>query len=186
VTFRQVDPLYTVDLSDPAHPAVRGELKIPGFSAYLHPIGDDLIVGVGRDATESGSRRGVQVSLFDVADPAHPARLAQQKLGGNFSETPVEYDHHAFLWWPQGGLAVLPVSDFDPVDVAFGGMRGLRIGRSGIADAGSIPAPALPSGERTVQDRAVIVDGALWTVSAAGAGRADPATFAPTAWVPFG
>jgi hypothetical protein len=185
VTFRQVDPLYVVDLSNPAHPAVRGELKISGYSAYLHPIGDDLLVGVGQDATARGQLRGVQVSLFDVADPAHPARLDQMSLGGPASSSAVEYDHHAFLWWPEGNLAVLPVSDFDPREDTFTGERALRIGRSGIADAGRIPASTQPSGERAVPERAVIVDGALWTVSAAGAGRNDPATLAPTAWVPF-
>ena len=51
VTFRQVDPLYTVDLSDPTDPTVEGELKIQGYSAYLHPVGDDLVLGVGQDAT---------------------------------------------------------------------------------------------------------------------------------------
>ena len=55
VTFRQVDPLHVIDLSDPAHPAVRGELHIPGYSAYLHPIGEGLLMGVGQDATDDGA-----------------------------------------------------------------------------------------------------------------------------------
>jgi hypothetical protein len=185
VTFRQVDPLYVVDLSDPAHPAVRGELKINGYSAYLHPIGDDLLLGVGLDATSTGRRRGVQLSLFDVADPAHPARLAQQSLGGDESTTPVEYDHHAFLWWPAGHLAVLPVSDYDPTGDPSAGARALRVDRSGITVAGLIPARSFASGERAMPLRAVIIGGALWTVSDAGADRADPATFALTGWVPF-
>ena len=79
VTFREIDPLYTVDLSDPTAPRVTGELKILGYSAYLHPVGDDLLLGVGpgRDATE-GARLGTQLSLFDVSDPAEPARLHQR------------------------------------------------------------------------------------------------------------
>ena len=72
VTFRQVDPLYIVDLSAPANPRVRGELKIRGYSAYLHPVGGDLLLGVGQDATEQGQLRGTQLSLFDVSDPAQP------------------------------------------------------------------------------------------------------------------
>ena len=68
VTFRQVDPLYTVDLSAPANPRVRGELKIRGYSAYLHPVGRDLLLGVGQDATEQGQLLGTQLSLFDVSD----------------------------------------------------------------------------------------------------------------------
>jgi uncharacterized secreted protein with C-terminal beta-propeller domain len=203
VTFRQVDPLYTVDLADPAHPAVRGELKLSGYSAYLHPIGGDLLLGVGQDATASGLRKGVQVSLFDVADPAHPARLAQRTLGGNGSSTPVEYDHHAFLWWPAGHLAVLPVSDFDPASGLVTGAKGLRVERSGITEIGTIVAPGsssgagggsggggilppvAPGGGAGGIERAVVIDGALWTISLLGAGRADPATLTPNAWVPF-
>ncbi len=68
VTFRQVDPLFTLDLSDPEHPRQVGELKVAGYSAYLHPIGDGLLIGVGQDATAAGIRQGPQVSLFDVSD----------------------------------------------------------------------------------------------------------------------
>ena len=79
VTFRQIDPLYTIDLSVPERPRVLGELKIPGYSAYLHPVGEDLLLGVGQDATEEGRPTGTQLSLFDVSDlrkpdaAAHPA-----------------------------------------------------------------------------------------------------------------
>ena len=64
-----------------AAPRVAGELKIPGYSAYLHPVGKDLLVGVGQDATAGGRLLGTQVSLFDVSDPAQPARLHQRTLG---------------------------------------------------------------------------------------------------------
>ena len=57
MTFRQIDPLYVLDLSDPANPVLDGELKIPGYSAYLHPVGDGLLLGVGQDATDEGARR---------------------------------------------------------------------------------------------------------------------------------
>ena len=100
VTFRQTDPLYTIDLSRPERPRVLGELKIPGYSAYLHPVGDDLLLGVGQDATDTGVRQGLQLSLFDVSDLAHPARLQQARLGDRFSGSSAEWDHHAFLWWP--------------------------------------------------------------------------------------
>ena len=73
VTFRQVDPLYTLDLRDPAAPEVTGELKITGYSAYLHPAGDGRLIGVGQEASEKGRTLGTQVSLFDVSDPADAA-----------------------------------------------------------------------------------------------------------------
>ncbi|MEO7370406.1 MAG: beta-propeller domain-containing protein, partial [Ilumatobacteraceae bacterium] len=75
VTFQQTDPLYVVDLSDPTTPVVSGELKIPGYSAYLHPVGDGLLLGVGQDASDEGRVQGTQLSLFDVHDPTNPVRL---------------------------------------------------------------------------------------------------------------
>ena len=83
VTFRQVDPLYTLDLSDPDRPRAVGELKIPGYSAYLHPVAEGLLLGVGQDATSAGRVQGLQLSLFDVSNPASPRRLHQLKLAGN-------------------------------------------------------------------------------------------------------
>ncbi len=107
VTFRQIDPLYVIDLSDPADPVQAGELKIPGYSAYLHPVGDGLLLGVGQDATDTGRTTGTQLSLFDVSDPADPQRISTLPIGG-YSE--VEWDHKAFLFWPEDGTIVLPVS----------------------------------------------------------------------------
>ena len=108
VTFRQVDPLYTLDLSRPGTPRVVGELKIPGYSAYLHPVGEDLLIGVGQDATAEGRQLGTQVSLFDVSNLASPARLDQRKLAAAGSSE-AEWDHHAFLWWAPAKLAVIPL-----------------------------------------------------------------------------
>ncbi len=107
VTFRQIDPLYVIDLTDPANPVEAGELKIPGYSAYLHPVGDGLLLGVGQDATDEGRTTGTQLSLFDVSDPTDPQRISTLPIGG-YSE--VEWDHKAFLYWPADGTIVLPVS----------------------------------------------------------------------------
>ena len=107
VTFRQIDPLYVLDLSDPANPVLDGELKIPGYSAYLHPVGDGLLLGVGQDATEEGRTTGTQLSLFDVSDPTNPQRISTLPIGG---QSEVEWDHKAFLYWQPDGTIVLPVS----------------------------------------------------------------------------
>ena len=96
VTFRQTDPLYVVDLSDPSDPAVVGELKIPGYSAYLHPVGDGLLLGIGQDASETGATQGTQVSLFDVSDPTNPQRLDSVMVEDAWSA--VEGDHRAFTF----------------------------------------------------------------------------------------
>ncbi|MCE2528083.1 MAG: beta-propeller domain-containing protein [Actinomycetia bacterium] len=105
VTFRQIDPLYALDLSDPSDPQVLGELKIPGFSSYLHPVGEDLLLGVGQDASLEGRVEGLQVSLFDVSDPTDPIRVAQLRPleddgpEPEYSCAPVENDHRACLFF---------------------------------------------------------------------------------------
>ncbi len=110
VTFRQVDPLYVVDLADPTAPAVLGELKIPGYSAYLHPVGDGLLVGIGRDADEDGRILGFKASLFVVSDPANPAEIDTWTLAN--AQSGVEWDHRAFLWWAPEQLMIVPVSSW--------------------------------------------------------------------------
>lgn len=107
VTFRQMDPLFVIDLSDPTDPTLQGELHIPGYSAYLHPIDDTHLLGIGQDATDQGITTGLQISLFDVGDPAAPTRVDQVMLPGDQSEA--EWDHHAFLHWQPTGQAALPI-----------------------------------------------------------------------------
>jgi len=112
VTFRQTDPLYALDLSDPSSPRVVGELKVPGFSAYLHPIEGDRLLGVGQDATNEGVRIGTQVSLFDVSDVTDLKRLDNVTIENASSS--VEFDAKAFLWWAQRELALVPVEIYGP------------------------------------------------------------------------
>jgi hypothetical protein len=107
VTFRQVDPFYTLDLSDPENPRVVGELKIPGFSSYLHPIGNGRVLGVGSDGTEDGRITGSKVSIFDVSDPADPQEVAVWTAPDGWTD--VGWDHRSFLWWEAEQLAVVPV-----------------------------------------------------------------------------
>ena len=109
VTFRETDPLYTIDLSDPTAPRDAGELTILGYSSYLHPLGDGLLLGVGQDANERGWISGTQVSVFDVSDLDNPRRTAQFTMEGASSEA--ERDHRAFLYWAPERLAVLPVKN---------------------------------------------------------------------------
>lgn len=146
VTFRQVDPLYTIDLSDPASPTVTGELKIPGFSSYLHPTEAGKLIGIGQDADpETGMTTGTQVSVFDVSDPANPLRTAQWTLPGGSSTA--EGDHHAFLWWAAEDLLVVPMSSSQivPMDDAqrgvptwFEGAIGLDVTDAAIGERGRI------------------------------------------------
>ena len=171
VTFRQVDPLYTLDLSVPSRPVVRGELKIRGYSAYLHPVGDDLLLGVGQDATDEGRTLGTQVSLFDVSDLRRPRRLAMQPLGASWSEA--ENDHRAFLWWPATRTAVLPLQEAR--STPFAGAVGLRVNRLGITELGRV---SHPEGGASAIRRSVVVGDTLYTVSDSGVAASSLLTFA--------
>ncbi len=183
VTFRQVDPLYTLDLSDPAAPKVAGELKITGYSAYLHPIGEDLLLGVGQDATEQGRRAGAQVSVFDVSDPSAPKRLHQRPLGGTGSSTQAEFDPHAFLWWGPARTAVLPLQEYSQ-GKRFSGAVGLRVRKAqGIDEIGRIthgddPYPA------TIR-RSVVVGKRVYTISERGIAASALDDLAPLGFLAF-
>lgn len=100
VTFQRTDPLYVINLSNPEDPFIEGELELPGFSDYLHPVNDYLLLGVGQAADENGIRRGVKLSLFDVSNPAAPSTLAEFEIGDRGSSTPLSFDHRAFAWLP--------------------------------------------------------------------------------------
>ncbi|MGW0435284.1 beta-propeller domain-containing protein [Micromonospora sp. NPDC003197] len=186
VTFRQVDPLYTVDLRDPASPKVTGELKITGYSAYLHPVGDGRLLGVGQEATSQGRRLGTHVSLFDVSDPARPNRLAQHHVRQSHSTT--EYDAHAFLYWPAANLVVLPITTYGARTKAQPGAGALvlRATDGGFTEVGVIDHPSTSSaGSKAGIRRSLVAGGVLWTVSDAGLRANDLSTMAPLSWLPM-
>jgi uncharacterized secreted protein with C-terminal beta-propeller domain len=179
VTFRQVDPLYVIDLSTPSRPVVRGELKILGYSAYLHPVGDDLLLGIGQDATDDGRVLGAQASLFDVSDLRSPRRLDALPLGRGWSEA--EQDHHAFLWWPRTRHAVIPIQSHS--DRPFVGALGLRLRNRAISEVGRISHPGLAGVDPAASSgtpirRSVVVGDVLYTVSASGVKASALETFA--------
>ena len=188
VTFRQTDPLYTVDLSDPRRPEVMGELKIPGYSAYLHPVGDGLLMGIGQDATDEGVVQGTQVSTFDVSDLSNPKRVDTYTLSQG-TNSQVEYDHHAFLYWE--GLAMVPVQqwwwDDEKGDELFMGAIGLSVGDDGgLSEVGRV---VHPGGDRNDWDgrsqilRSVAIDGSVYTISPKGIMKSSLDTLDEQAWL---
>lgn len=112
VTFIRIDPLFVVDLSDPANPRVLGELKIPGVSDYIHPYDENHIIGVGRSAEDLGTWatfRGLKLSLFDVRDPSSPKEISKYEVGERGTDSEALRDHKAFLFSRSRNLLVLPV-----------------------------------------------------------------------------
>ncbi|MCC7552525.1 beta-propeller domain-containing protein [Candidatus Micrarchaeota archaeon] len=101
VTFRQIDPLFVIDLSNASNPEVKGELKIPGYSTYLHPIGEGKLLGVGQEDWK------MKLSLFDVSNPSKPTELDSFITEEGWSEA--LYNHHAFLWNPNENFVILPM-----------------------------------------------------------------------------
>ena len=189
VTFRQIDPLYVVDLADPRRPRVRGELKIPGYSAYLHPVGDGRIIGIGQDATAEGQAQGTQVALFDVSDPGAPKQL--DKVVFKMANSPVESDHHAFLWWAASKLAVVPINQFEN---QLGGERGSAIGfrfeGDEISEVGraSHLRHTIGSDQDWVLstiDRSIVVGDVLYTLSQNGVLASDLGSFDERGWLPL-
>jgi Beta propeller domain len=172
VTFRQTDPLFVVDLADPAHPRVAGSVGLLGYSAYLHPLGNGLLLGVGQDATADGGRTGLLMSLFDVSNPAAPRLLDRVTLPGAWAQ--VESDTHAFTY--ADGLALVPLEPGLAVassggsgsgapggaDVLAVRVQGGRLGAPSVlhVDAGRGGAGVDPLSMRTFVD-----GGSIWSVA---------------------
>jgi len=115
VTYKQVDPFFVIDLASPQNPEVLGYLKISGYSDYLHPITDTLILGIGQETeiNEWGgeTRTGVKVALFDVSVFEDPKEIGKWVSSASYSNTTVSYDHKAFLYIEKNNLVVIPISE---------------------------------------------------------------------------
>ncbi len=123
VTFKQVDPLFVIDTSDARNPRILGQLKIPGYSNYLHPIDENHVLGIGKEVDESidadkvhsddavyyTAIQGVKLAVFDVRDVRNPKELHKEVIGDRGSETPVTSNHKALLYEPDRNLLALPV-----------------------------------------------------------------------------
>jgi len=112
VTFRQVDPFFVIDLSDPTNIRELGELKIPGFSRYLHPYDENTIIGIGQDATETGRTTGLKISLFDVSDFTNPKEIAKYVSDDRYTDSSAMYEHKAFLFSKEKELMVIPIYSY--------------------------------------------------------------------------
>jgi uncharacterized secreted protein with C-terminal beta-propeller domain len=174
VTFRQIDPLFVINLSDPAKPRLGGELTMPGFSTYLHPAGTGLLLGLGRDADETGRVRGLQLALFDVSNPAKPRRLDVEPidLGGTYAGSTAEYDPHAFSYFPEQGVVAVPVDATSDAGTTSHRLVTFKVTNEGLT----------PHGEATLDEmiaRSLRIGGVLYAVgndTIKAVSLADPST----------
>jgi eight-cysteine-cluster-containing protein len=183
VTFRTIDPLFTIDLSNPAEPKVVGELKVPGVSTYIHPLGENHLLTIGMDVDTFFN--GVKLSLFDVSDFAHPKEaftLSWSKASGGHSDA--LYEHKAFNYFPERKLLAVPFTHWsqtsNPWDTQ--GLKSeLRLVRvdveSGFKEEGavsmadlywSLPTDAWTYAYTPVIQRSVMADDYVYAVSSAG------------------
>jgi len=172
VTFKRTDPLYVISLADPTAMVRVGELKIPGFSSYLHPVGPGRLLGVGQDATAEGVATAAKVTLFSVEDPAAPVELdswvdpavdgATGTGGrGGVSTSAAAWDHRAFLYWAPTSTAVLPLSAYGKR--RFVGAVVLDVGADTLTEVGRVSHP-----DGSPVERNWVLGGAhLWSLSRA-------------------
>ena len=180
VTFRRIDPLHVLDLRDPNAPRLAGVLEVPGYSSYLHPVGDGWLLGLGQDGTPQGVLTGGAASLIDVRDIAAPARTAVVGFG-ELSGPLAERDPHAFTWWPATSTAYVPIGTLG----GGGRIAVLHIDGASLMLVGEI----VPTGEGASAasglDRVVIVGDRLLAAGPDGVQVSERATLAPIAWVPY-
>ena len=114
VTFKKIDPLFVIGLDDPTAPRVLGRLKIPGFSDYLHPYSENLLIGIGKETVEAEEgdfswHQGVKIALFDVSDVENPREIAKYIIGDRGTDSPVLRDPKAFLFDKDRNLLAIPI-----------------------------------------------------------------------------
>lgn len=211
VTFRQTDPLYVVDLSDPARPALDGQLPLTGYSSFLQPLGGNLLLGVGQAVGDSMRPSGLQLSVFDLADPGSPRLAARTVLAGAASAA--QNDPHALLWWPDRRLVAAPVNAPGANGAPFAGLVVWQVGADGsLREVARLSQPAAPGAAGCAcppgstcacpmiaapapamvmapyapgVERAVVVGSVLYTVSDSGIMATDMDTWAEAAWLRY-
>lgn len=170
VTFRQIDPLFVVDLADPAEPKVLGELELPGFSDYMHPLGDDHLLTIGQAGTEDGALLGVALRIFDVSDPTNPV-LSHQHDYDDAQHSEASYNHKAFTFVASRNLLLFPTVSYTTEYRT--ALQVVQVGiDSGFTQLGSIEHPCSSSDsarcygwDSSTMRRGLLIDDFVYAVS---------------------
>jgi hypothetical protein len=187
VTFNQTDPLYVIDLTNPRSPVLAGKLPLSGYSSFLQPLGNGLLLGVGQSVDQDLRTQGLQIEVLGVADPDKPSLDSRQELGDN-STSEAETDPHALLWWPRSGLVVLPVDDYSGTGPS-SAADVWTVGSSGaLTRVGTLAQPAPSSSDYGYSEieRAVVVGNDIYTVSEQGVMASDMSSLSRVAWLAYG
>lgn len=184
VTFRQTDPLYTFDLSDPLKPRIAGEIKVNGFATYIHPMGQNntRLLTIGRSADDNGRVTGNKLQLFNVSNLDNPALIGSQELGAGWSDA--LYDPHAFLYYEPLSLLAIPYFSYDSTSTNSwsyrSGLSLFTVDTDGIiAISGSIQTKALESTYSSYSDtvdRSVVIGSDIYAIAHRSVSIADAAT----------
>lgn len=178
VTFRSFDPLYVVNLSNPAKPLLVGELDQPGFSEFLYPLPGNRLLGVGVEITNN-EPSGLVVATYDVSNPAHPTRIDSSELVSGFQYGLQSYDPHAFLYWTPNDLALIAVpSANEPQSAA--GVAAYHIGAKG-----NLGRAATLGHGTDLATRSLVIKGEVWVVTTAGVVTAALSALPASAWHPY-
>ena len=183
VTFRQLDPLYALDLSEPTRPVVRGELHISGYSSALYPLTAGQLLGVGADVGDHQQQLGAQAEVFDVRRLARPALTGKLTWANAYG--PAATDHHALLWWPAKRLVVMPLSEPSGLQDAVV----MTVGAGGtLKELGRVRAPSGGQQECCYNNgiqRAVVVGDQLYSLSDSGVVTNPLDKVDQQRWLPF-
>jgi inhibitor of cysteine peptidase len=167
VTFQRTDPLFVIDLSQPTNPRLLGELIIPGYSDYLHPLDQTHLIGLGKDAVAAEGNfawyLGLKLSIFDVADVNNPKEIAKFNIGDRGTSSEALYEPKAFLFDSAKGLLVLPVDLY-------------LINQTATSMINGIPEKALPPLAPTTSSTLTTPSGGI------GTGSSSPSTYGQFVW----
>ncbi|HWE55013.1 MAG TPA: beta-propeller domain-containing protein [Acidimicrobiales bacterium] len=174
VTYRTFDPLYVVNLADPTHPTLAGQLDQPGFSEFLYPLPGNRLLGVGVNLTDN-EPSGLVVATYDVSNPAHPTRIATSDLADGAQFAYSGYDPHAFLYWAPLNLALLAAPNSNNESAS--GVSAFQIGPSG-----GLTRTATLTHASDAATRSVVINGQLWVITTGGVITSELTNLPASTW----